>query len=120
MDDAPESRAGDVALMVLGAVTTLACASAIGAAATLVVMTPYKPASSAAIMFAGGAAIPGPSKAQEVIVQPVLAPQSGECVLMAWKTGMIYCIRNNSDNEYKPVRNGPAVVVQAQADVPAR
>jgi hypothetical protein len=70
MNDAPESRAGAVALMVLGVVIALACASAIGAVTTLVVMALDKPASAAATL-AGGATIPGPSNTQEVVVRSI-------------------------------------------------
>jgi hypothetical protein len=100
MDDVLESRAGAVALMGLGMLAALACASAIGAATALVVIAMDTPASAA----------PG---------RLTRTPQSDECAVVAWKSGTSYCFRNKSAEVNGPMRNGPAVVVQAQAD-PAR
>jgi len=86
-----------MALMVLGMLVTLTCASAIGAAMTLVVMAIDKPASAPSTVLAR-------------------IPQSGECAVTAWKTGMTYCFRDTSAEAGRPSRKGPAVVVQAQAD----
>lgn len=97
MNDVSESRAGAVVLMTLGMLVTLACASAIGAAATLVILAVDKPASATPAVLAH-------------------VPQSGECTVMAWKTGMIYCFRSESVEAAGLVGGGPAVVVQAQAD----
>ena len=119
MDDAPESKAGPVSLIVISAVIALACASSIGAIATLVVMTLDRPASVTTVL-AGDVTVSGPSKPRNVTVRPVLAPQNADCVVAAWKTGTIYCFLDMPDEGNRPSRIGPAVVVQAQAEKPTR
>jgi hypothetical protein len=78
-------------LIVLGAVAALACISAIGAATTLVVVAMDQPAHT----------------------------ESGGCAVVAWKTGMTHCFRNERGEGSNTARYRPAVVVQAQAG-PAR
>ena len=90
MNTVSENRAGAVALMVLGFVTALTCVSAIGAVASLVFMTPDE-----------------------------RAPSDGECVVVAWNTGMIYCLSRKSSEGNKPMHIGPAVVANALAGEPA-
>ena len=77
--------------MVIGMIIALACASAIGAVTTLVVMAMDRPAPT----------------------------QGGECGVVAWQTGIVHCFRSESNDASKQARHGPAVVVQAQAG-PAR
>jgi hypothetical protein len=113
MDDARESRAVAVALMVLGTVVSLACASMIGALAVLMVMTTEKPAPAIVLerdVVTGGA---GP---RQTILRPLRAPREGECTAVIWNTGMIYCVRDRATQAPEGRRPGPAVVVQAQAE----
>jgi len=81
--------------MVLGVLTALACASAIGAAMALVVISIDKPA----------------FEAPELLTH---APRSGECAVVAWRTGTIYCFGNKTA-DLNGAMDGQAVVVQAQA-----
>ena len=69
--DASEQRAGSLALIVLGAVTALACALAIGAATMLVFLAldVSEPAGAVAVSDA-------------------------DCAVVAWKSGSIHCFRN--------------------------
>jgi hypothetical protein len=69
--DTSGTRAGSVALLVLSAVTGLACVAAIGAATTLV------------FMAAGES---GPSIS--------LAAYDANCPVVAWKSGTTHCFRN--------------------------
>jgi hypothetical protein len=77
--------------MALGFVIALSCVSAIGAVASLVVMTPDE-----------------------------RAPGNGECVVVAWNTGMIYCLGGTSNEANKSMRTGPAVVINAPDGEPGR
>ncbi len=96
MRGAQEGKAGAAALMVLGAVVAIACASAIGAIATLVVIALDQPASVQSITLASGATIAGPFNAR--VAGPNQVPQTGECAVVAWKSGTIYCLRNKSSD----------------------
>jgi hypothetical protein len=89
--DSLPNRTTSLALVALGAIAALACVLAIGAVTTLVVM-------------AADTSAPA---------------QGSECNVVAWKTGTVHCFRNGSSEAGKPARDGPAVVVQAQAG-PAR
>ena len=91
--DASEKRAGSLAWMVLGAVTALACVSAIGAATTLVFLT------------------------QEASEPAGTVPTNdADCAVVAWKSGSVHCFRNAAGEASKPARRGAVVVIQAQAD----
>ncbi len=94
MRGAPESKAGAAALMVLGAIVAIACASAIGAVATLVFIALDQPAPARSVTLAGGASIAGPFNAR--VAGTIELPQTGGCAVVAWKSGMIYCLRNKS------------------------
>jgi hypothetical protein len=92
LDDGPESKAGATALIVISALIALACASAIGTVATLVVFAVDNP--------------------------PLHETRSGECAVVAWKTGTTYCFGDRTA-EANGALAGPTVVIQAQAG-PAR
>jgi len=81
---ASENRVAAVALLVLGFFIALTCVSAIGAAASLVILTPEE-----------------------------RAPRGGDCVVVAWNTGMIYCQGAKSGEANKPMRFSPSVVAVA-------
>jgi hypothetical protein len=115
MNDAREGKA--VALTILGAIISLACASMIGALAALVVMTVEKPVPSPALAQDAFAA--GSAESRRAIFRPLRPPRQGECTVVIWNTGMIYCVRDKGDKAgqaWQGERLGPAVVVQAQAD----
>jgi hypothetical protein len=86
MNSASENRAGSVALLVLGFFIALTCVSAIGAAASLVIMTPDE-----------------------------RTPRGGDCVVVAWNTGMIYCQGAKPGEGSKPMIFSPSVIARASA-----
>jgi len=81
-------RNTSLALIALGAITALACVSAIGAATTLVVMAM--------------------SPEAEVVV-----PYDRDCSVVAWKSGEIHCFRGGLAANDRPSRGDLAVVTQA-------
>ncbi|HLX79253.1 MAG TPA: hypothetical protein VKS43_01585 [Burkholderiales bacterium] len=113
MGQVGENRAA-AALITLGAVVSLACVSMIGAVAALVVMAAEKAAPVAAqarddTAAAGGAGL------RRAVFRPLPAPREGECAVIIWNTGMIYCVRDKPAQAVPAKRSGSAVVVQAQA-----
>ena len=81
------NRTTSLALLALGAITALACVSAIGAATTLIVMaTNQEP--------------------------DALVPHERECAVVAWKSGEIHCFRGDFAGSGKPGRGDLAVVTQ--------
>ena len=82
------NRTTSLALLALGAITALACVSAIGAATTLVVLA------------ANG--------------EPEALPtHERECALVAWKSGEVHCFRGAFAANDIPSRGDLAVVTQA-------
>ncbi len=81
MNTTIENRAGAVALLVLGFFIALTCVSAIGAAASLVILTPEE-----------------------------RVPRGGDCVVVAWNTGMIYCQGAKPIEKSRPMQFSPSVV----------
>jgi len=82
------NRKTSLALVVLGAITALACVSAIGAVTTLVVMAANSETD------AGTA-------------------RDRECAVVAWRSGEIHCFRSAVAGSGKPGRGDLAVVTQA-------
>lgn len=82
------NRTTPLALLVLGAITALACVSAIGAVTTLVVL----------------AANPEPE---------AMVTHDRDCAVVAWKSGEVHCFRGGFAGTDKPGRGDLAVVTQA-------
>jgi hypothetical protein len=114
MGQVRESRAAAVALIALCAVISLACASMIGAVAVLVVTAAEKPVPSVAL--ARNDAVGGGAGLRRAVFSPLRAPRKGECTVVIWNTGMVYCVRDKPAQAAGEERPGSAVVMQVQAD----
>ncbi|HLX79232.1 MAG TPA: hypothetical protein VKS43_01480 [Burkholderiales bacterium] len=115
-----DGKAEAAALLALGAVVALTCASAIGAIATLIVISLDRPASDRPMILASGVTtVVGPFKARTVN-RPMQAPLNGDCVVVASKAGMTYCPRNKFSEANEPPRNGPSGMIQARAEKSGR
>lgn len=103
-----------VALAVLAAVISLACATMVGALTALVVMATQAPLPGAELAM--DTADGGGPGSRSVIVRPMRAPMEGECTVVIWNTGMIYCVRDRAAQDSpRAARSDPAVVARPQA-----
>jgi len=83
-----QNRITSLALMALGAITALACVSAIGAVTTLVVMA--------------------------MGTEPeAVRPHDRDCAVVAWKSGEVHCFRGVFAGADRSERGDLAVVTQA-------
>jgi hypothetical protein len=114
MEDARENSVVVVTLSVLCTVVALACALAIGAVAVLVVLAASRPTSTAAL--AKDAAAASNAAFREPVFRGLPAPQEGECAVVLWNAGMIYCVHEGAPLASKKRRSRPGVVVEAKAD----
>jgi hypothetical protein len=75
-----------------------------------------RPSPATITTLSGGTTIAGAVKIQEITVPSMRATQSGECSVVAWKTGMSYCFRSEFGEANKAMRNSTATVLQAQTE----
>ena len=90
--DASENRSVAIAWMGLGAIVALACASAITAAAALVFTALDKPSPSLNMLADAPVAFASAANSREVVARLDRQPQAGECEMVLWKSGTVYCV----------------------------
>lgn len=111
MEQARENSVVVVSLSLLCVVVALACALTIGAISVLVLLEVGKQAPIVSLPkdapTAGGAGL------REPVFRGLPAPREGECRVVMWKAGTIYCVRGEAPQGSEMKRARPGVAVQA-------